>query len=143
MGTDPLDADSLLEAAGDRAWDGAPSDTTMGHVHLHVGDLTRASSFYESALGFERTVSSYPGALFLSAGGYHHHLGLNTWARGGPAGEGEARLVEWEVVVPTLADAEGVVERLAAAGYATTEAGDGAWRAGDPWDTVVRVQAGS
>lgn len=142
MGTEPLDADDLLEAAGDAAWEGVPAGTVVGHVHLHVGDLAKASSFYESALGFERTVSTYPGALFLSAGGYHHHLGLNTWSRGGPPAEGEARLLDWEVVVPTAADARRAAERLADAGYATTPDDDGGWRAEDPWGTALRVRAG-
>ena len=60
----------------------------MGHVHLHVGDLDEGAKFYHDALGFDKVVWGYPGALFLSAGGYHHHLGTNTWAAGAPpAGE--------------------------------------------------------
>ena len=51
----------------------------MGHVHLHVGSLERSEAFYHGSLGFDKTVWSYPGALFMSAGGYHHHIGLNTW----------------------------------------------------------------
>ena len=63
-----------------------PPGTRIGHVHLHVGDLAAAEAFYAGALGFEVTVRGYPGALFVSAGGYHHHLGLNTWAGvGAPA----------------------------------------------------------
>jgi catechol-2,3-dioxygenase len=54
----------------------------MGHVHLHVGSLDGAEAFYHRALGLDKTVWSYPGALFLSAGGYHHHLGTNVWSPG-------------------------------------------------------------
>ena len=156
MATDPLDLESVLAAGAEgggsmaegRAWDGMPEGTTMGHVHLHVGDLDRASAFYHEALGLDRTVWSYPGALFLSAGGYHHHLGVNTWAGGAPpAGEGDARLLEWELVVPTAGDAEAALGRLEAAGHAVERShrgGDAAGATGglarDPWGTALRVR---
>jgi len=142
MATEPLDTKSLLDAAPtSRAWDGMPAGSTMGHVHLHVGDLDQASAFYHEALGLDRTVWSYPGALFLSAGGYHHHLGLNTWAAGAtPAGEGDARLLEWELIVPTAADADEALGALEAAGHAVQRvAGGGLVR--DPWGTALRVRA--
>src|SRR5690606_25373608 len=75
MTTAPLDLDSLL-AAATVPWRAMPAGTTMGHVHLHVGDLDRADGYYHRALGLDRVVWGYPGALFLSSGGYHHHLGL-------------------------------------------------------------------
>lgn len=78
MATDPVDAADLARAAGDVPWDGMPAGTRVGHVHLHVGDLARAGAFYGDALGFDRTTARYPGALFLGAGGYHHHVGTNT-----------------------------------------------------------------
>ena len=97
MASDPLDMAGLVAAAHGEKWSGMPRGTLMGHVHLHVGDLGEASRFYHDALGFDRVVWTYPGALFLSAGGYHHHLGVNTWA--GPnaprSGERDARLLEW------------------------------------------------
>ena len=80
MDTRPLDLNSLVQAAGGEPWTGMPAGTVMGHVHLHVGDIERAAAFYHAALGLDKVVWSYPGALFLSAGGYHHHVGLNTWA---------------------------------------------------------------
>lgn len=82
MGTEPLDVDGLLaEAAGDSTpWTGVHPRTDIGHVHLHVSDLARAEAFYHGLLGLDVTQRGYPGALFLSAGGYHHHLGLNVWA---------------------------------------------------------------
>jgi catechol 2,3-dioxygenase len=80
MDTLPLDTADLLRAADGGPWTGVPPGTTIGHVHLHVGDLEAAEAYYHRALGLDRTVWSYPGALFLSAGGYHHHLGVNTWA---------------------------------------------------------------
>jgi catechol 2,3-dioxygenase len=75
MGTRPLDLGALVSDAGPGEWEGFPHDTRMGHLHLHVADLDRAAEFYEEALGLSRTVWNYPGALFLAAGGYHHHLG--------------------------------------------------------------------
>ena len=75
MAVDPLDTAGVLAAGKDEPWTGMPRGTVMGHVHLHVGDIDTASRFYHDALGLDRMVWSYPGALFLSAGGYHHHLG--------------------------------------------------------------------
>lgn len=139
MTTDPLDAADVVRSAGDQPWRGAPSGTVMGHVHLHVGDLERASAFYHQALGLDRVVWSYPGALFLSAGGYHHHLGLNTWARGAPpAGEGEARLLEWRMVLPAAEDVSAALASLAGHGFAAASADD-AGLVRDPWGTAFRL----
>lgn len=77
MVTDPLDGDGLL-AETDAPWTGLPAGTIMGHVHLHVSDLKEAEEFYIGGLGFD-IVSHYPQALFISTGGYHHHIALNTW----------------------------------------------------------------
>jgi catechol 2,3-dioxygenase len=138
MTTDRLDVRSLLTAGGDREWTGMPSGTTMGHVHLHVGDLDRAEAFYHRALGFDKVVWSYPGALFLSAGGYHHHLGNNTWSPGPPAAAGDARLLEWTIVLPAAADAADAARSLGAVGYNAQESEDGIVSA-DPWGIAVRL----
>jgi catechol 2,3-dioxygenase len=80
MSTDPLDLQAIADEPGaETPWLGLESGTVMGHVHLHVPHLDSAESFYCGRIGFEPTVRGYPGALFDSAGGYHHHLGLNTW----------------------------------------------------------------
>jgi catechol 2,3-dioxygenase len=140
MTTDPLDAQDLLRAAGDEGWAGMPPGTILGHVHLFVGDLARAATFYHAGLGFDKTVWSYPGALFLSAGGYHHHLGTNTWAEGAaPAGPEDARLLEWEIVVPAPEDAQATLSSIEAAG-GTVQRGAGGGIARDPWGTTVRVR---
>jgi catechol 2,3-dioxygenase len=137
MATEPLDLAELVRAAGGERWAGMPAGTVMGHVHLHVGDLERASDFYHQSLGLDRVVWSYPGALFLSAGGYHHHLGLNTWAAGAaPAGPDDARLLEWEMALPAAADVADALASLAQAGYALE---DGVVR--DPWGTALRIRA--
>src|SRR5262249_60424275 len=105
MTTERLNIRDLLAAAGNRPWAGIPAGTSLGHIHLQVGDLERAEAFYHAALGFDKIVWNFPGALFLSAGGYHHHLGANTWAAGaGEALDNGARLLEWELVLPTAAD---------------------------------------
>jgi catechol 2,3-dioxygenase len=143
MATDPLDLDRLLPAAGSAEWAGLPAGTVLGHVHLFVADLARAEAFYHAGLGFDKVVWSYPGALFLSAGGYHHHLGTNTWATGAdPAGEGDARLLEWEIVLPGEADVEAAASSLAAAGVAVTR-DSGGTTASDPWGTLLRLRAGN
>jgi catechol 2,3-dioxygenase len=143
MATEPLDVDAVVRAAGDQPWSGLPSGTIIGHVHLYVGDLERAAGFYHAGLGLDKVVWSYPGALFMSAGGYHHHLGTNTWAAGAsPAGPDDARLLEWEVVVPTKEDAQAALSSLAAAG-APVAAGQGEGTATDPWGTTVRVRGGT
>jgi catechol 2,3-dioxygenase len=134
MTTEPLDLRGLAASAGPERWDGMPAGTTMGHVHLHVGDLAEAERFYHGTLGLDKTVWSYPGALFLSAGGYHHHLGVNSWAAGAPpATDEDARLLEWELIVPTAADRRGVLARLGSAPGAHG-------LARDPWGTAVRVR---
>lgn len=142
MITAPLDLQSLIEAAGGEKWPGMPPGTVLGHVHLHVGDLDAAAAFYHSALGFDKTVWTYPGALFLSAGGYHHHLGTNTWSAGPPADDTHARLLSWDIVVPRAADASAAADSVRAAGYAVHAVDlstNGAWRAVDPWGTPVRI----
>lgn len=81
MATDPLDLQGVFDEPGaETPWTGLESGTVIGHVHLHVPHLDTAEQFYCGRIGFEPTVRGYPGALFVAAGGYHHHLGLNTWA---------------------------------------------------------------
>jgi len=141
MATDPLNVDDLIEAGGAERWSGMPQGTVIGHVHLFVSDLDQAAAFYHEGLGLDKIVWSYPGALFLSAGGYHHHLGTNTWAQGAPiATDADARLLEWEVLVPRVADAAAALESLSKAGHAVDRAADGG-TARDPWGTPVRVRA--
>jgi catechol 2,3-dioxygenase len=140
MGTDPLNVDDLLRAAGAEPWSGLPPGTAIGHVHLYVGDLRDAAAFYHAGLGLDQVVWSYPGALFLSAGGYHHHLGTNTWAAGAlPAGDNDARLLEWEILLPTGKDVQGALASLAATG-APVAAGASEGIATDPWGTTVRLR---
>ena len=120
MATLPLDLDSLLNELGDRSElaPRVPADTRIGHVHLQVSDLEQAERFYSGVLGFDVTVRGYPGALFVSAGGYHHHLGLNTWHSAGspPAVRGAIGLRSFEIVLPTREELDRVLGRVRAAG---------------------------
>jgi catechol 2,3-dioxygenase len=139
MATDPLDIQGVVAAGRGEAWTGAPEGTTMGHVHLHVGSLEQAEAFYHRGLGFDKTVWSYPGALFMSAGGYHHHLATNTWSPGPSPSADQARLLEWELMVPSDADVAAVARSLRDAAYSAAEAGNEV-TATDPWGTRVRVR---
>jgi catechol 2,3-dioxygenase len=142
MATEPLDVESLLREPGADAWKGMPTGTTIGHMHLHVGDIPAAERFYSNLIGLDVTVRSYPGALFMSAGGYHHHLGTNTWARGATApGESEAQLLHWELVVPDDAEIRDIGARIRAGSAGTTSERDSALFARDPFGTAVRVVA--
>jgi catechol 2,3-dioxygenase len=141
MASDPLDAENLMAAGGSAPFTGLPAGTKIGHVHLYVGDIEKASHFYHEGLGFDKMVWSYPGALFLAAGGYHHHLGTNTWAAGAPpATDGDARLLEWEVLVPTASDADAALTNLESAGHGVSR-DSGGGTVTDPWGTQVRVRA--
>ncbi|MEK9499529.1 VOC family protein [Gaopeijia maritima] len=141
MHTAPLDGRGVLAAGSADRWHGMPEGTVMGHVHLHVGDLAEAEHFYHAALGLDKMVWSYPGALFLSAGGYHHHLGLNTWAGAvPPAGELDARLLEWTLDVPSGTAVAAVARSLEGAGYEVAREGH-AILTRDPSGTPLRVTA--
>lgn len=76
--TEPLDVQSLLNQHGNGTWDGLPIHTSIGHVHLHVSNLTKAKKFYQETLGLNHT-TTYPGAYFFASDGYHHHVATNTW----------------------------------------------------------------
>lgn len=144
MATDPADISGLLTAAGGVQWSGMPAGTVIGHVHLHVGDVATASSFFSEGLGFDRTVWDYPGALFLGAGGYHHHLGTNVWAGHGAvaAPEQDARLLEWTIELPDATSVAEAAESLTRVGYsATQQASATEVVALDPWGTQVRIRS--
>jgi catechol 2,3-dioxygenase len=144
MATDPVDIPALLREAGDAPWTGMPNGTVMGHVHLHVANIDQARGFYSDAIGFDRTVWHYPGALFLGAGGYHHHLGTNTWAGSGavPPTDADARLLEWTIVLPDASSIDTLADSVTRAGYEAERLPNGALVTRDPWGTAVRVQAG-
>ncbi|HKG24149.1 MAG TPA: VOC family protein [Thermomicrobiales bacterium] len=142
MASLPVDVAGLLAEAerSGVSWSGAPAGTTMGHVHLQVGDIGTARAFYTDVLGFD-VVAAMPTALFVSAGGYHHHLGMNTWhSRGGsPADPDVAQLRSYTIVLPNEDALADIVTRLNAAGY-PTETADGATLVRDPWSNLIRLR---
>lgn len=138
---DPLDEAGVLQAAGHAQWVGLPAGTTIGHLHFYTGDLRAAAAFYYQALGFDIETWSLSGALFVGAGGYHHHLGLNVWAAGSPvATDADARLLRWELWLPDAASHNAAAARLQAAGYAVEQTPEGPI-ATDPWG--IRVLLGT
>ncbi len=142
--TEPLDFADLVREAGTTRWDGMPAGTRMGHVHLHVGDLDRASGFYSEALGLDRmTWDAYRGALFMSAGGYHHHLAVNLWAGRDavPPGANDAQLLEWTVDLPTSADVAAAVTSIERSGFGVESAGSDGAVLRDPWGTRLRIRS--
>jgi catechol 2,3-dioxygenase len=143
MATDPVDVEGVIAAGEGAAWTGMPTGTVMGHVHLHVGDLGAARAFYSEALGFDRMVWSYPGALFLGAGGYHHHLGTNTWAgrAATPPDPDAARLQEWTLQLPDAGSVAAAAGSLGAAGHPVEESGGGVV-VSDPWGIRLRLEVG-
>ena len=114
-GRDPIDVEELFShlRPDDRLESPMSQGTKMGHVHLHVADVEAALHFYHDLVGFD-VMGHVPGVGFVSAGGYHHHLGLNEWAGRGarPAPAGSAGLRRFTVELPTQSDLEDVVDRL-------------------------------
>jgi len=150
MATLPLDLDALLAelSAAEREPEAAaatamPAGTTLGHVHLQVADLDTAERFYAETLGFGVTVRGYPGALFVAAGGYHHHVGLNTWSSaGGPPANPAARgLRDFAIRLPSTDERDAVAERAAAAGFPVREEDGGDRVVADPFGIAVRLRA--
>lgn len=141
MATNHLDPNAYLQRHLDQqVLDAGPDRAGLvGHVHLQVGDIPTARDFYVDTLGFETTVTSYPGALFAAAGGYHHHVAMNTWNSQG-AGPRAARLGlgDVAVTVPARQDLDALVTRLR--GKVVDFADDGRRvTTTDPWGTQVSV----
>ncbi|HET8679168.1 MAG TPA: VOC family protein, partial [bacterium] len=136
MATDPLDLENLLAelgGAGDRREFALDPATRIGHMHLRVSDLATAEAFYVGLLGFDVTVRDYPGALFVSAGGYHHHIGMNTWGSAGapPPAPDSAGLRDYTIRLPDQAALQPILERLRTAGVQMIQTPEG-WRLADP-----------
>lgn len=124
MATNAVDWQSMVAEAGEDVWHGMPASTVMGHVHFHVKTLEDGKRFYQEALGFDVMADwSRMKAMFLAAGGYHHHVGMNLWAgEGAPAvPEDAVGLDWWTLVYPDSAELTKAVETLRAKGYDVKE----------------------
>ncbi len=134
MAVDPLNFSDLLSGADqNKAWEGLPTETVMGHIHLHVSELHRAEEFYVKGLGFEIVNRFGAQAMFISTGKYHHHIGLNTWNGVGaprPA-ENSAGLKSFTLMYPNAAAREQVIANLKNIGASVTEE-NGAFATADP-----------
>ncbi|MFA5523759.1 MAG: VOC family protein [Tissierellales bacterium] len=122
MVTEALDYLRIIEATGDKKWEGAPSETIIGHIHLHVGDLDDSLNFYE-ALGFNLVQAMKNQAYFISTGGYHHHIGFNIWnGRGAvPPPDNSIGMKYYTLKYPSKEKLQAVLNRLKSLGYKYTE----------------------
>ena len=140
-GPEPLDVGALFATIGDAAPPAlADPGLRMGHIHLHVGDLDAATRFYRDGLGFE-VMATLPTAVFVAAGGYHHHVAYNVW-RGvgvGAAPAGTVGLRNWTLITEDAAEHEAVLRRLRALGVELDEQGDGTL-ARDPFGIAVKIR---
>jgi catechol 2,3-dioxygenase len=149
MASDALDLRGLLAELGPPTPGGSNGSfavdpaTAVGHIHLRVADLGDSERFYNAGLGFDVTQRSYPGALFLSAGGYHHHIGVNVWgsAGGSPAPAGSVGLRHYTVVLPD-GGLDAFIDEITAAGLTPNRRGT-AWWVKDPSGIVVALAGGS
>lgn len=144
MGSEAIDVAALIAegAAGGQQWQGMPAGTRIGHLHLQVGDIPPAEAFYCGVMGFDQ-IFNLKTALFVSAGGYHHHVGMNVWFSkdGPPAPAGSAGMRLATLHFANEAARDEVVERLAAAGISTTEQAGGLFLR-DPWQNGWLLVAG-
>jgi catechol 2,3-dioxygenase len=141
-GPEPLAMDGLLGLVdGEEPQPQADPRLVVGHLHLHVGDLERALAFYRDVIGFE-VMTLLPSAAFISAGGYHHHLGLNTWrGEGVPAAPSDAvGLIRWTALLGDESQLAAVRKRIEAAGI-RHEDHEGGLLVRDPWDTALLLAA--
>src|SRR5262245_854680 len=121
------------------AWDTLPAGTRVGHIHLRVADIPQSEHFYHDILGFD-IIARIPSALFISAGGYHHHIGMNTWeSRGaGPTPDTMAGLQSYVIALPNREALDEVRARLQANNI-PFEAQDDEINVSDPWQTRIRL----
>jgi catechol 2,3-dioxygenase len=141
MAVDPLDLDSLLGEAKKGARAPIPAGTRIGHIHLQVSDVQRAVEFYHGILGFDLT-ASFQGAAFLSAGGYHHHIGLNSWSsRGAPPAPADATGLEsFTILTPSKDEQERIAGRLKASQAQFSSSVHGGVFVRDPWNMGIEIR---
>lgn len=146
MGTEPLDVDNLVALTDTKTdhYEVAPAGMRIGHIHLRVGEIAAARGFYEQAVGLQPTQDARSDASFLSSGGYHHHLAVNTWnSRGAKERNAMETGLHWfSITVRNPDDLEAQKTRLRAAGYVLVEMENDMVEAIDPWGTRLRLVPG-
>ncbi|MCP3740559.1 VOC family protein [Rossellomorea sp. BNER] len=140
MATEPLNAENLLTETNGEQWNGLPQDTLMGHIHLHVSELEKTKEFYLEGLGFDLVTQYGSQALFISTGGYHHHIGLNTWnGIGAKSPSKNSAGMKWfSLVYPTEEARKNVVNQLKNIGAAIQE-DNGEFNTEDPSGNRIRL----
>ncbi len=138
MVTERLDYDALMALTEDRSWEGAPEDTILGHMHLHVADLDTSLAFYET-IGFRVTQRLRQQAYFVSTGGYHHHIGFNIWngRNAEPLPENNAGMAFFTLKFPSAEIMKKSIDSLKDKGYEVTEEA-GSIYARDPSGNRIR-----
>jgi catechol 2,3-dioxygenase len=141
MYTRALDLRALLGEAEDKRWLAMPSQTGMGHVHLKVASIPTAKDFYVDTLGFELMLDWSGSALFVSAGGYHHHLGLNIWEsqQAPPVAAAAYGLAQFEILFATENAWQATVDQLKNANY-TVEIQDSEGLIRDPFNIEIALK---
>ena len=138
MTTERLDGEDLLQEI-DATWTTLPADTVIGHMHLNVANLEETERFYKEGLKFD-LMTRYPGALFMSAGGYHHHLGLNVWNGEGAShsGENSVGLTWFSIVLDNENEREQMISQLQELGAMINQSGN-YYEATDPSGNIIRL----
>ncbi len=141
MGTEPVDVDGVIASVPDpdAPYSGMPEGTTIGHMHLRVGDIPQAQAFYSGIIGFD-VVAAMPSALFVSAGRYHHHVGMNIWhSRGAQRPPADSvGLREFTIISPTAEARDQITARLEQAGVSFEQSGADVL-VDDPWGNRIRL----
>lgn len=144
MVSDPVDIRGLVEEARreDVQWQVLPAGTRVGHIHLRISDLAQGEHFYHDILGFDIT-AHLPGALFVSAGGYHHHIGMNTWQsrNAGMAPQDTAGLQSFVIALPSREALNEVRARLAAHDIPMQQEDEDTIIVADPWGNRIELKA--
>ncbi|MCA1029674.1 VOC family protein [Bacillus timonensis] len=138
--SEPLDIEELLQVAKGQQWNGLPTDTIMGHIHLHVANLDEVDKFYQQGLGFTLVSQLSKQAHFYATGNYHHHIGVNVWnGVGAPKpSENSVGLVYYDVVFPSEQKREKMINNLKALGYPVREDAQQHFTE-DPSGNVIRL----